>query len=161
MAGVNVTPPGVETAVNNPNFVIYLAKSAANIVVCSFFLLSSRWFTPRAISRKHLKIMAKKTDSTTNPAAPEKRAINPAAVAAKTKPAAKAVKVPATKAKRTTKAPAPRKPRDTRADVALRAYFIAEKRRAQGLHGDEHQDWLEAERQILVEGARPKKAKKV
>ncbi len=36
-------------------------------------------------------------------------------------------------------------------DIALRAYFIAEKRRLQGLPGDESQDWLEAERQIASE----------
>ena len=131
--------------------------------------------------------MAKKTDSTTHPAAPERRAAkpaavaaktkpavvaaktdpivvaakaNPTAVAAKTKPAAKTAKVPAAKAKRTAKAPAPAKPRYTREDVALRAYFISEKRRAHGLPGDEHQDWIEAERQILAEGTKPKKAKK-
>jgi len=104
--------------------------------------------------------MAKKTDNTTNSAAPEKRAAKPVAtvavktppvaVAAKTKPGAKAVKAPAAKAKRNTKAPAPAKPRYTREDVALRAYFISEKRRAHGLPGSEHQDWLEAERQIYA-----------
>ncbi len=35
-------------------------------------------------------------------------------------------------------------------EIALRAYFIAEKRRALSLPGDEHQDWLEAERQLLA-----------
>ena len=47
-------------------------------------------------------------------------------------------------------------------DVALRAYFIAEKRRKLGLPGDAHSDWVEAERQLVVE-FRPKtkaKAKK-
>lgn len=43
------------------------------------------------------------------------------------------------------------------ADIALRAYFIAEKRRSQGVHGNEHQDWLEAERQLLAEKKKPKK----
>jgi hypothetical protein len=122
--------------------------------------------------------MAKKTDTTTNPAAPEKRAAKPATVAAKTnpavvaaktnpsavtakiKPAAKAAKAPAAKAKRAAKAPARAKPRYTREDVARRAYFISEKRRAHGLPGDEHQDWIEAERQILAEGTKPKEAKK-
>src|SRR5438105_14951776 len=36
-------------------------------------------------------------------------------------------------------------------DIALRAYFIAEKRRNRGIPGDEHQDWLEAERQLRAE----------
>jgi len=39
----------------------------------------------------------------------------------------------------------------TQDDIALRAYFIAERRRAQGLAGDQHQDWLEAEREIIAE----------
>jgi hypothetical protein len=45
-------------------------------------------------------------------------------------------------------------------DVALRAYFIAEKRHAQGLPGDEHQDWIEAERQLQAEAARRTRKKK-
>jgi hypothetical protein len=112
--------------------------------------------------------MAKKTDITIKPAppiaaapetpAPALRAAKP--IAAKTKPAPKPVKAPTAKAKRSTKPAAPAKPRNTREDVALRAYYIAEKRRAQGLPGDEHQDWLEAERQILAERAKRKKAKK-
>jgi Protein of unknown function (DUF2934) len=33
----------------------------------------------------------------------------------------------------------------------LRAYFISEKRRNEGLPGDDQQDWLEAERQLKAE----------
>ena len=33
-------------------------------------------------------------------------------------------------------------------DIALRAYYLAEQRRAAGLPGDEASDWLEAERQL-------------
>ena len=123
--------------------------------------------------------MPKKTDSTTKPtvpapAAPEastpalapvKRAVKPTV---KAKTVAKKPKAPAVKAKRTTAkaAPAPATPAApsvptfTREDVALRAYFISEKRRHHGLPGDEHQDWVEAERQLLAESAKPKKAKK-
>lgn len=36
-------------------------------------------------------------------------------------------------------------------DVALRAYYIAEKRQAAGLPGDTHSDWVEAERQLRKE----------
>lgn len=36
-------------------------------------------------------------------------------------------------------------------EIALRAYYIAEKRRAAGLPGNEHDDWLEAERQLMEE----------
>jgi hypothetical protein len=99
--------------------------------------------------------MARKTTSSTKPAtpaqpeAPAKPAAKPAAkkktVAAKTKPAAKA--------------PAAKKPAYTTDDVALRAYFIAEKRLTDGLPGDEHQDWIEAERQLAAESKAAKKKK--
>ncbi len=36
-------------------------------------------------------------------------------------------------------------------DIALRAYFIAERRQQEGIHGDEHSDWIEAERQLRAE----------
>ena len=113
--------------------------------------------------------MAKKTDSTIKPAAlngaapaaptPVKRTVKPAA---KAKPAAKKAKAPLAKTKRVTKkAVAPTKAGYTQEDVALRAYFISEKRHAHGLPGDEHHDWLEAERQLLAESLKPKKGKKV
>jgi hypothetical protein len=110
--------------------------------------------------------MAKKTDNNIKPAvpaatpeafAPAKRIIKPAG---KAKPTTKKAKAPALKAKRATKSVAPANPRYTREDVALRAYFISEKRHALGLPGDEHQDWIEAERQLLAESAKPKRAKK-
>ena len=43
-------------------------------------------------------------------------------------------------------------------DIALRAYFIAEKRHATGAHGDSHSDWVEAERQLRAEARKAKKA---
>ena len=111
--------------------------------------------------------MAKKT-STPKPAAPEKISVKPTA---KTKPAAKEpvtlkvapAKTAAPKAKPATPkiAAAPKKaPAFTADDISLRAYFIAEKRRAAGLPGDEHQDWIEAERQLTAESKAPKKSKK-
>ncbi len=45
-------------------------------------------------------------------------------------------------------------------DIALRAYFISEKRRAKGLPGDEAHDWIEAERQLRAESAKPARARK-
>ena len=36
-------------------------------------------------------------------------------------------------------------------DISLRAYFIAEHRQRHGLHGNEHGDWVEAERQLRAE----------
>ena len=43
-------------------------------------------------------------------------------------------------------------------DIALRAYFIAEKRQQQGQPGDSQSDWIEAERQLRAEasGTKPK-----
>lgn len=35
--------------------------------------------------------------------------------------------------------------------VALRAYFIGERRRSLGIHGDETSDWVAAERELLEE----------
>jgi hypothetical protein len=110
---------------------------------------------------------------------PASRAAKPGAKAkAVVKPAAKPVvkapvakELPAVKAKAPAAKPKPKVTRSatpsiskgpvfTHDDVSLRAYFIAEKRRAHGLPGDEHQDWLEAERQLLSENAKPRKAVK-
>ena len=99
-----------------------------------------------------------KKDTNAKPAAPAKRAAKPAAAsapvgakkaAAPTKPAK-----PAAAPKRAAK----KAPALTTDDVALRAYFIAEKRRRHGLPGDEHQDWVEAERQLRAESKAPRKA---
>jgi hypothetical protein len=168
------------------NFPIYEPESSGYIRPRSFCLLSSSWFTPGQSLEKHLKIMAKKIDSILKPAAPLKvvastkpagitppangsapapekaaaplkRAVKPAAK----KAPAKTTKAPATKARGSTKTVARATSKYTRDDVALRAYFISEKRRAHGIHGNEHQDWLEAERQLAAESPRPKRAKKV
>ncbi len=39
-------------------------------------------------------------------------------------------------------------------DIALRAYYIAERRRSMGWGGDEHSDWVEAESQLKAEAKR-------
>ena len=65
-------------------------------------------------------------------------------------------------AKSMTKAPAKtakKKPAYSHDDVALRAYFIAERRQAAGLPGDAHQDWIEAERQLASEAIKLLKPK--
>lgn len=73
-------------------------------------------------------------------------------VAAKTEKKPLAKKTAAPKAKRT--------PAFTQEDLALRAYFIAEKRQKLGLPGDAHSDWIEAERQLARgNGAQPKPKK--
>jgi hypothetical protein len=115
--------------------------------------------------------MAKKTTTKSKPEVAVKRAIKsaekPIAVAT---PPPKAVPAPApveskptktaVKTKKVVKKASPVRPAFTQEDVALRAYFISEKRHSNGLPGDEHQDWLEAERQITAEFAKKKTAKK-
>ena len=98
--------------------------------------------------------MGKKA-TTDKKAAPAKRAAKP--LAAK-RPAT--VKKSATPAKPAVPKAAAKSPGFTTDDIALRAYFIAEKRRQNGLPGDEHADWLEAERQLLAEKGSPKKARR-
>ena len=126
-----------------------------------FFRCPGIGIFPRAKHRQStpLKIMGKKTDTTNKPAAPAKRTAKPAAL---NQPAARpAAAAPAnagnSKPKRAVKPATPQAPALSTEDVALRAYFIAEKRRQDGLPGDEHQDWLEAERQLRAgtNGAKP------
>jgi hypothetical protein len=122
--------------------------------------------------------MGKKTN-TTKTEAPAKRALvsKPAAekaapekaVAAEPPPAKPtAVKSVGAKPKTATRAPksAParkKKPAYTQEDIALRAYYIAERRQAAGIYADPHHDWIEAERQLAYEAgttvAKAKKAK--
>ncbi len=71
-------------------------------------------------------------------AEPKPSRAQPKAVARKTKPATRRTK----------------KPQHSQDDVALRAYFIAERRQAAGLPGDSHQDWIEAERQLAQESGK-------
>jgi hypothetical protein len=40
---------------------------------------------------------------------------------------------------------------DSREQVALRAYFIAERRRSLGIAGDETSDWVQAEQELIKE----------
>lgn len=41
--------------------------------------------------------------------------------------------------------------RPTAEQVALRAYFLAERRRTLGMQGDETSDWIAAERELIKE----------
>lgn len=76
---------------------------------------------------------------------------------AKKKPAKKNPAKTAKPASAKPKAAAKRSPKKTSAaratvrveDVALRAYYIGERRRNLGIPGDPQSDWLEAERQLL------------
>lgn len=106
--------------------------------------------------------MGKKA-TTANTPTPVKRPAKPSAAippAAEKKTAACATPAKAAAAPKRAAKPLPSKaPGFTTDDIALRAYFIAEKRRLHGLPGDESHDWLEAERQLLSESGSPKKAR--
>lgn len=70
--------------------------------------------------------------------------------AAEPKPAATKVVTAGLSAKPVTKSAAAS---ITDADIALRAYYIAEKRQKLGIPGDSTSDWVEAERQLKAEAA--------
>ncbi len=76
------------------------------------------------------------------------------------KKSSNAAPVPATLRKPVSKAktpaatsPAGASPAITQEAISLRAYFIAERRKAMGWAGDSASDWLEAERQVKAEAA--------
>jgi hypothetical protein len=78
---------------------------------------------------------------------------------AKAKPTAAAPKPKSSTPKATATATDGKKIGFTQDDIALRAYFLAEKRRTLGLPGDEHTDWIEAERQLKAESKGGRKSK--
>ncbi len=97
------------------------------------------------VNKREKNEEANKAAATTVPTAPKPRATakpKAAARTAGTAPAAKPAK------KKTGKASGV-----GAEDIALRAYFIAEKRQQLGLPGDSLGDWIEAERQLLGERA--------
>jgi hypothetical protein len=90
------------------------------------------------------------------------KAVSRKAAPAKPAPAAKAVRKAV---KEPISATVPASVIPSYDDIALRAYFIAEKRRAEGRHAEPHEDWIEAERQLRAElqtngAARPSRKKK-
>lgn len=114
--------------------------------------------------------MGKKIDSSKIETAAVPAAKAPAKKATAKKPSAK-VAAPAAPVAPVAKAPAAKAPAVkakkakvektayTQDDIALRAYFIAEKRHREGIHGDSHSDWIEAERQLLAESKKKPAAK--
>ena len=115
--------------------------------------------TGKSIIICNLVEMGKKIE-TTKPAAKSKKT---AAIAVTTEPSAPLQTLPAEQkpAKKSLKKPAAKsKPAFTNDDVALRAYFIAEKRHKLGLPGDAHHDWIEAEKQLLAESRKKQTTKK-
>lgn len=115
--------------------------------------------------------MGKKTTTSTKAAAPAKRiakpltknqrAAEPAIITPPPRAAAPKNGTDALRknagARRASKPAGTFAPAYTQNDISLRAYFIAEKRMAAGLPGGPHEDWLEAERQLMAEAAVPKK----
>jgi len=73
-------------------------------------------------------------------------------VATKAEPAVRIAEAkPAAKTTKTAKAKTPKLRPFSQHDIALRAYFIAEKRQQSGLSGDSTSDWVEAEAELLRE----------
>lgn len=103
-------------------------------------------------SKKSAVKKSKKQSAVVTAAAPEPVAPTPAPITLEAKPVKKAVKKPAAKV--------PAKPSFTNDDIALRAYFIAEKRQKLRLPGDAHQDWIQAEQELLAESKKKPVAKK-
>lgn len=96
--------------------------------------------------------MVNKTQKNEGPASKAKPAAPKPRVATKAKPVARiAVPAPAPKATKATKPKAAKLPAPSPDDIALRAYFIAEKRQQLGLPGDSMSDWVEAEAQLVAE----------
>lgn len=88
---------------------------------------------------------------------PKKTPAKPAKRAATRKPVTKAPTPVAAAKVATVKAAAKTKPAISvvisDSDIALRAYFIAERRQNLGWDGDEHGDWVEAKRQLEEEAS--------
>jgi hypothetical protein len=96
----------------------------------------------------------------TTPAVPaaDPAPVPPPPIAGVTKPATKVKGEAKPKAAKPKPAPRlgsgsakPKKKGFTNDDVALRAYFIAQRRHAEGRHGNPESDWLEAEAELRVE----------
>jgi hypothetical protein len=84
-----------------------------------------------------------KSDAPVAKTAKTKVGANPAGSGNRKAAAGKSTKPPATNGKRD--------PVLSTEAIALRAYFIAEKRRSTGDPGDQLGDWIEAERQLIIE----------
>jgi len=91
--------------------------------------------------------MSKKKKKEKNEEKKPKKAAKASPAEVKVKPESKAAAKPLKKNKPAVKA-------ITTDEIALRAYFIAESRQAVGGHGDEHGDWVEAERQLRAEAGK-------
>ena len=126
--------------------------------------------TPKRAAGKAAPISSPAAEALATPAAPAPAPLKAGATAINGAPSAKPAKTAkATAGKKAavskTAAKAGRVPAKPKAsfssdDISLRAYFIAEHRHRHGVHGDEHSDWIEAERQLRAEHAKAAKSAK-
>ena len=99
--------------------------------------------------------MAKKIDPTkkSDEVKPAKKVAAPKSKTAVKQAAVQTEFEEKTVTKPTKKAAAPKAKKEiviTAEEIAHRAYFIAEHRQQNGYEGDSHQDWIEAERQLVA-----------
>jgi hypothetical protein len=107
-----------------------------------------------------------KSAATSKPAKTAKSAKPATKAAAAKAPAKKAAAAPKSASKPAKPAPAPAtapakaakpaQPTVSRDEIALRAYYIGERRQMMGWPGDSSSDWIEAEAQLLAELKRRK-----
>jgi len=133
-------------------------NSAASVANAASAPISDAEPLARPAGRKAAAPVSKPETKASKPAKAKSNA--PASSAASAKPKATASKPKATAA--TVKAtptvvPAPAISSD---DIALRAYYLGEKRLRLGLPGDSAHDWLEAERQLVAEAKLASKSAK-
>ena len=95
---------------------------------------------------------AKSAKPATKPAAAKAPAKKAAAASKSASKPAKPAPVPAAPAK----AAKPAQPTVSRDEIALRAYYIGERRQMMGWPGDSSSDWIEAEAQLVAELKRRK-----
>jgi DUF2934 family protein len=104
---------------------------------------------------KATEVQPVNTPSATEPSSPVKATglkTTPPAKAAMSEPKPKKAAVPKTTTiKASTKKSTPAAGKITVEQIQLRAYFIAERRKHQGIPGDEASDWIQAERELQSE----------
>jgi transglutaminase/protease-like cytokinesis protein 3 len=138
----------------------FFRKSAFAIWLHPFPVMSKKDKAERLSKSESAKSESKakkKSNTSTKKSKPEKP--TKAAKSEKTAKAAKPTrtKTPASAKKAAPKAAAPAISND---DIALRAYFIAERRHKMGWAGNSESDWIEAERQLRQEAQRAARAAK-
>jgi hypothetical protein len=125
-----------------------MAKSSKKSVDAAANTASPNASTTEIQSPESSRVSAKSPNKILTPA-PAKPARKRSARAQKTPAPTKSRKSPVKKK------PAPAQVAVSDEEIRLRAYFLAEQRRRDGIEGDSERDWHEARRQLLEEAARP------